>query len=70
MPTVLSIEEIKRIFKQSENTDNELLGLRDRCIIELLYSCGLRVSELCELKINNIQFDANVIRFLVKEIRE
>ena len=70
LPTVLSIEEIKRIFKQSENTDNELLGLRDRCVIELLYSCGLRVSELCELKINNIQFDANVIRFFGKGNKE
>ena len=70
LPTILSIEEIKRIFNQSENTDNELLGLRDRCIIELLYSCGLRVSELCELKVNNIQFDANVIRFYGKGNKE
>ena len=70
LPTVLSVHEIKQIFKQSENTDNELLGLRDRCIIELLYSCGLRVSELCELKVNNIQFDANVIRFFGKGNKE
>ena len=70
LPTVLSVDEIKQIFKQSENTDNELLGLRDRCIIELLYSCGLRVSELCELKVNNIQFDANVIRFFGKGNKE
>ena len=69
-PVILSVDEIKKIFKQSENTDNELLGLRDRCIIELLYSCGLRVSELCELKINNIQFDANVIRFFGKGNKE
>ena len=66
----MSVEEIKQIFKQSENTNNELLGLRDRCIIELLYSCGLRVSELCELKVNNIQFDANVIRFFGKGNKE
>ena len=70
LPTVLSVNEIKKIFKQSENTHNELLGLRDRCIIELLYSCGLRVSELCELKINNIQFDSNVIRFFGKGNKE
>ena len=70
LPIVLSVDEIKQIFKQSENTDNELLGLRDRCIIELLYSCGLRVSELCELKVNNIQFDANVIRFFGKGNKE
>ena len=70
LPTVLTVDEIKKIFKQSENTDNELLGLRDRCIVELLYSCGLRVSELCELKINNIQFDSNVIRFFGKGNKE
>ena len=70
LPTILTVDEIKKIFKQSENTDNELLGLRDRCIIELLYSCGLRVSELCELKINNIQFDLNVIRFFGKGNKE
>ena len=70
LPTVLSVEEIKKIFKQSENTDNELLGLRDRCIIELLYSCGLRVSELCSLKVNNLQFDSNVIRFFGKGNKE
>ena len=70
LPVILSVDEIKKIFKQSENTDNELLGLRDRCIIELLYSCGLRVSELCELKIINIQFDANVIRFFGKGNKE
>ena len=68
--TLLSVEEIEKIFKQSENSDNELLGLRDRCIIELLYSCGLRVSELCSLKINNLQFDSNVIRFFGKGNKE
>ena len=70
LPTVLSVEEIEKIFEQSENSDNELLGLRDRCIIELLYSCGLRVSELCSLKINNLQFDSNVIRFFGKGNKE
>ena len=70
LPTVLTVEEIEKIFKQSENNDNELLGLRDRCIIELLYSCGLRVSELCSLKVNNLQFDSNVIRFFGKGNKE
>ncbi len=70
LPTVLSRDEIEQIFKKSENTDNKLLGLRDRCILEMLYSCGLRVSELCELKINNVQFDSNVIRFFGKGNKE
>ncbi len=70
LPSVLTLDEIKKIFKEAENTDNELLGLRDRCIIELLYSCGLRVTELCELKVSNIQFDLNVIRFFGKGNKE
>ena len=70
LPEVLTIDEINKVFFQSENTDNELLGLRDRCILEMLYSSGLRVSELCNLKINNIQFDLNLIRFFGKGNKE
>ena len=61
-----SDESIKQIVENSFIKD---FGV-DRCIIELLYSCGLRVSELCELKVNNIQFDANVIRFFGKGNKE
>jgi site-specific recombinase XerD len=70
LPEVLTVDEINKVFSQSENTDNELLGLRDRCILEMLYSSGLRVSELCNLKINNIQFDLNLIRFFGKGNKE
>lgn len=70
LPEILTIDEIKKVFLQSENTDNELLGLRDRCILEMLYSCGLRASEICSLKINNIQFDLDLIRFFGKGNKE
>ena len=70
LPEILTIDEINKVFFESENTDNELLGLRDRCILEMLYSCGLRVSELCNLKINNIQFDLDLIRFFGKGNKE
>lgn len=70
LPEVLSIDEINKVFFQSENTDNELLGLRDRCILEMLYSSGLRVSELCNMKVNNIQFDLDLIRFFGKGNKE
>jgi integrase/recombinase XerD len=70
LPEILTIDEINKVFFESENTDNELLGLRDRCILEMLYSSGLRVSELCNLKINNIQFDLNLIRFFGKGNKE
>ena len=46
------------------------MGLRDRCILEMLYSCGLRASEICSLKINNIQFDLDLIRFFGKGNKE
>lgn len=70
LPEILTTEEINKVFFQSENTDNELLGLRDRCILEMLYSSGLRVSELCNLKVNNIQFDLDLIRFFGKGNKE
>jgi hypothetical protein len=41
---------------------NDPLGLRDRAIFELLYSSGLRVSELCDARLENIDLDASFIR--------
>lgn len=70
LPEVLTIDEINQVFYQSENTNNELLGLRDRCMLEMLYSSGLRVSELCNLKVNNIQFDLNLLRIFGKGDKE
>jgi integrase/recombinase XerD len=51
LPKVLSLNEINRII--SEN-----LSLTQKLIVELLYSCGLRVSELCSLKLNDINLKA------------
>lgn len=52
LPDVLSVEEIISII-ESVNTDS-WNGLRDRAILEILYGCGLRVSELCGLHISDI----------------
>ncbi|MEE3241819.1 MAG: site-specific tyrosine recombinase/integron integrase [Candidatus Neomarinimicrobiota bacterium] len=70
LPEILTIEEINSIFLAAESSKNEILSLRDRCILEMLYSSGLRVSEVCELKINNIQFDLDLIRFFGKGSKE
>ena len=70
LPEILTIEEINNIFLATESSKNEILSLRDRCILEMLYSSGLRVSEVCELKINNIQFDLDLIRFFGKGSKE
>ncbi len=64
LPTVLSFDEINKIL-QVPNI-NENLGLRDKAILELFYSCGLRVSELINLKLNDLYFNDEVIRVLGK----
>ncbi|OGN62693.1 MAG: hypothetical protein A3F09_02195 [Chlamydiae bacterium RIFCSPHIGHO2_12_FULL_49_11] len=55
LPRALTVEEI-RIFVEAADT-KELLGLRDRAIIELLYATGMRVSELIALNRENISSD-------------
>lgn len=60
LPEVLSTEEIDRILSVIDLSMPE--GQRDRCVIELLYSCGLRVSELCALKLTDLYLDEGFLR--------
>lgn len=64
LPAVLSFQEIDKLL-QTPNVE-ERLGLRDKAILELFYSCGLRVSELINLKISDLYFNDEVIRVLGK----
>ncbi|CAD0222111.1 site-specific tyrosine recombinase XerD [Chryseobacterium sp. D764] len=60
LPDTLSLPDINKIITAIEvNTD---LGKRNHCIIEVLYGCGLRVSELIDLKISNINFKEQYIK--------
>ena len=68
LPPVLSFYEIEKILN-SPLTGNKL-GLRDKAVLELLYSCGLRVSELINLKISDLFFREEVIRVLGKGNKE
>ncbi len=52
LPDVLTLEEIDKLFETVEMNTNE--GIRNRAILETLYSCGLRVSELIGLQMNHI----------------
>ena len=52
LPEVLSLEEIDRIEKVVDQSRDE--GVRDHAIIEVLYACGLRVSELCNLRFSDL----------------
>ena len=60
LPVVLSIEEIDNILSVIDVSTTE--GTRNYAIIETLYSCGLRVSELCNLRFSNLYFDEGFIR--------
>ncbi|MBM4170546.1 MAG: site-specific tyrosine recombinase XerD [Ignavibacteria bacterium] len=68
LPSVLSFIEIEQILNQPDTED--IIGLRDKAILELLYSSGLRVSELINLKINDLFFTDEVIRVLGKGSKE
>lgn len=68
LPEVLSFDEIEKILN-SPNIE-EISGLRDKAILELLYSSGLRVSELINLKLNDIFFDEEIIRVIGKGSKE
>ncbi|SEW45422.1 integrase/recombinase XerD [Chryseobacterium wanjuense] len=60
LPDTLSLLDINKIISAIEvNSD---LGKRNQCIIEVLYGCGLRVSELIDLKISNINFKEQYIK--------
>ena len=52
LPNILTIQEIENILSAIPSTTP--MGIRDLAIFELLYSCGLRVTELCDLKIAHI----------------
>ena len=68
LPEFLSIQEIDDLKKAVDVSKNE--GHRNRAIIETLYSCGLRVSELINLQITNIYFEEEFIRVIGKGNKE
>ena len=68
LPAVLSFHEIEKIL-DAPKVDN-VGGLRDKAILETFYSSGLRVSELINLKINDLFFDDEVLRVLGKGSKE
>ena len=68
LPEVLSMDEIDDLKSAIDMSKQE--GHRNRAIIETLYSCGLRVSELINLQITNIYFDEGFIRVIGKGNKE
>lgn len=60
LPDVLTVEEIDNLIGSIDRSTRN--GRRDCCILETLYSCGLRVSELCGLKCSDLYLDEGFIR--------
>ena len=68
LPEVLSVDEINQIIEAIDLSQPE--GQRNKAIIETLYSCGLRVSELINLKISNLYLNKGFIRIVGKGDKE
>jgi len=68
LPNVLNINEIESIL--SEPDISKKLGLRDKALLETFYACGLRVSELINLKISDMFLNEEMIRVFGKGSKE
>jgi len=68
LPDILSVEEIDKIMAVIDLSKPQ--GQRNKAILETLYSCGLRVSELTNLKISNLYFDLGYVKILGKGSKE
>lgn len=68
LPTVLSVEEVNSIIDGVD--DSTPIGVRDRAILEVLYGCGLRVSELCTMKLSNLYLKDSFVRIFGKGSKE
>jgi len=68
LPQFLSVEEVDRLLAQPDEAST--VGLRDKAMIELLYSAGLRVSELCNLSVDDLHANAGSLRCIGKGNKE
>jgi integrase/recombinase XerD len=68
LPDTLSVEDIEKILEAVDISQKA--GIRDRAILETLYGCGLRVSELIGLKQRDIIYESEIIRVFGKGSKE
>ena len=65
---ILDEQEVRKFLESIPSSS--YLELRDKAMFELLYSCGMRVSEIVDLKLSDIDFDEGLIRFIGKGNKE
>ncbi|MCE2963038.1 MAG: site-specific tyrosine recombinase XerD [Sphingobacteriales bacterium] len=68
LPDTLSFEEIEKLLESIDVSTEG--GTRDRAILEVLYSCGLRITELLNLKLSEIQLDVEIVKVIGKGNKE
>lgn len=64
LPTVLTVEEVETLLEMPDITTDS--GTRDRAMLETMYATGLRVSELCSLKVSEVNFQSKLITIIGK----
>jgi integrase/recombinase XerD len=68
LPQFLSVEEVELLLQQPDT--NDIIGIRDRAMIELMYSTGIRVSELCGIRVTDLKMDPGCLRCVGKGDKE
>jgi integrase/recombinase XerD len=68
LPSFLSVKEIEKLLALPDL--NTPIGLRDRALLDVLYSCGLRVTELVSLRFDNVDFELGCVRCIGKGDKE
>ncbi|MFA5093050.1 MAG: site-specific tyrosine recombinase XerD [Candidatus Omnitrophota bacterium] len=68
IPDTLSLNEVEALISQPDPRDHQ--GARDKAILETLYATGMRVSEICGLKTNNVNLDIGFLRCIGKGNKE
>ena len=68
LPVCISIEEVEALLNQPDLTKNE--GQRNKAMLEVMYSSGLRISELLSLKVKQVNFERGIIKIVGKGNKE
>lgn len=68
LPDVMSVDEIEKLFEVAGSDGT--LGLRNRAMLEVMYACGLRISELLTIDYNSVIFPEGIIRVIGKRNKE
>jgi integrase/recombinase XerD len=68
LPSFLAVDEVERLIAQPD--PDTVVGLRDKAMLEVMYSAGLRVSELCTLNVSDVHPDKGYVRCIGKGNKE